>query len=443
MDPLLEKLYKTTKKEMDDYSKHLMIGGGTRPTPTIVRGKGVWLEDINGKKYIDCTSQSWAMYLGFANEELTQTVFDHTRNITHVHQGFDTPFRFSLAKRLAELAPKKINRVSFTVGGAGAVEGGLKIALKNRMEAREFISLYDGYHGTSLGTVGASWISTLSMGRYIGGSRFSRITKQFIRVPNPYCYRCPLELERESCCMMCLKILKLTIEKGVNGPVAGILIEPLQANGGQVIFPKEYLHGLRGICDEYEIPLIWDENQTFCRIGTWFASEYYGVEPDIICLGKGLGAGYPIGATLISDDLEGFAPDSEELHTFANSTVSQVAALKMIDMLEKGILENCNMIGNYLGEHLKEMQKEVPRLGDVRQAGLHIGAEFVKDPITKEADGDLLNNVRSYSMEHGVIFGVGGTKKNVLKVKPPFIINKEEADRVLEVLWDALMVAVK
>jgi 4-aminobutyrate aminotransferase-like enzyme len=238
--------------------------------------------------------------------------------------------------------------------------------------------------------------------------------------------------------MMCLKILRLTVERGVNGPVAGILMEPLQASGGQIIFPKEYHQGVRALCDEFDIPLIWDEIQTYCRIGTWFASGYYGVEPDVICLGKGLGGGYPIAATMVSDDLEGFSPDTEELHTFANNTVSQVAALKLIEMLENGLLENCNFMGDYLGNGLRTLQKEVPRIGDVRQAGLHIGVEFIKDPETREADGELLTAVRAYGMDHGVLFGVGGMLKNVLKVKPPFVISRDEADTVLSVIAEAL-----
>jgi 4-aminobutyrate aminotransferase-like enzyme len=438
MDPLLERLYSMTRQEKEACEKHLMIGGGTRPAPTIVRGKGVWLEDIDGRRYIDCTSQSWAMYLGFANEEFNRTVYEHTQNISHVHQGFDTPSRFALARKLAELAPGKINRVSFTVGGALAVEGGLKIAVKNRDNAQEFICLMDAYHGTSLGVLGSNWASTMASGKYIGGARFNRLTRQFVRVPNPYCYRCPLGLEPGSCSLMCLKILRLTIERGVNGPVAGILMEPLQASGGQVIFPREYHQGVRALCDELGIPLIWDEIQTYCRIGTWFASGYYGVEPDIICLGKGLGGGYPIAATMISDDLEGFSPDTEELHTFANNTVAQVAALKLIEMLEGGVLENCRRMGDYLGGGLRALQGQFPRIGDVRQAGLHIGVELVRDPTTREADGELLAAVRSYAMEHGVLFGVGGMLKNVLKVKPPFVIDREEADTVLSVISDAL-----
>ena len=132
MDPLLKKLYSMNADEAKACEAHLMVGGGTRPAPTIIRGKGVWIEDNTGKKYIDCTSQSWAMYLGFANEEFTRTVTEHIQNITHVHQGFDTPSRFMLAKKLAEKAPSKINRVSFTVGGGSAIEGAMKIAVKNR-----------------------------------------------------------------------------------------------------------------------------------------------------------------------------------------------------------------------------------------------------------------------------------------------------------------------
>ena len=185
---------------------------------------------------------------------------------------------------------------------------------------------------------------------------------------------------------MCLKVLRTTIERGVNGPVAGIIMEPLQASGGQVIFPREYLQGVRALCDEFGIVMIYDEIQTYARIGTFFASEYYGVAPDIIALGKGLGAGFPIGAIIIRDSLEGFSPETEELHTFANSTVAQVAGLKLIDLLEKGVLANCRVMGERIGDGLKAMQKELPVIGDVRQAGLHIGVELVKDPESRAPD---------------------------------------------------------
>ena len=432
MDAVLKRVYSIKKEELEDYAQHLMLGGGTRGGPVLKRGKGCWVEDISGKRYIDCTSQSWALYLGYANDEINTIVNEHSQSLTHVHQGFDTLPRFALAKKLADIAPRGLNRVSFTIGGGLAVEASMKIALKNREGANEFICLFDSYHGVTIGTMGASWVSTMASGKFIGGARFNRITKQFIRVPHPYCYRCPLELEKKSCKMMCLKLLRLTIEKGINGPTAAVILEPLQASGGQIIFPKEYLEGVRKICDEYGIILIYDEIQTYARIGTFFANEYYGVEPDIIAMGKGLGAGFPIGAIIIRDGLKGFDPDTEELHTFANNSVSQVAALKLIDLLEHGVLDNCRKMGDYLGGELRKMQKEFPEMGDVRQVGMHIGVEFVNNSITKEPGTELCAAVRKAGFKNGIIFGVGGMVKNVLKIKPPLIISKDEADVVLD-----------
>jgi 4-aminobutyrate aminotransferase-like enzyme len=441
MDRVLEKIYSIKKADIPQYERNLMLGGGTRGGPLLVRGKGCWVEDIDGKKYIDCTSQSWALYLGYAHDGVNAIVSEHMQSLSHVHQGFDTLPRFALARKLAELAPMGMDRVSFTVGGGPAVEAAMKIALKNRPGSQEFLCLYDSYHGTTLGTMGASWQSTLAGGRLMGPASYNRLTRQFIRAPNPYCYRCPLGLKRESCGLMCLTVLRTTIERGVNGPAAGLIVEPLQASGGQVIFPREYLQGVRRICDELGIILVYDEIQTFARIGTFFAGEYYGVNPDIIVLGKGLGAGFPIGAIIIRDRLEGFSPDTEELHTFANNSVSQVAALKLIDELERGVLANGRAMGGRIGAGLREIQKDFPVIGDIRQAGLHIGVELVKDPVTREPAAELVAAVRKKGLEQGIILGVGGTAKNVLKIKPPLVITAEEADTVLDRFRSSLAAA--
>ena len=155
-----------------------MLGGGTRGGPTVVRGKGIRLYDHAGKDYIDCTSQSWAMYLGFDNAEITDGwSAEQMERYSHIHQGFDTPARYYLARRLAQIAPGDLNRVSFTVGGGVAIEAAMKIAYKNTQPSRDFICLYDSYHGTTLGSMGASWISTRSAGKLMGGSRFLGLTR--------------------------------------------------------------------------------------------------------------------------------------------------------------------------------------------------------------------------------------------------------------------------
>lgn len=434
MNPLLKTIYELSDREIAQYSDNVMLGGGTRGGPVLVRGKGVRVFDRGGNDYIDCTSQSWAMYLGFVNPEINAIVAEHMENMSHIHQGFDSLPRFYLAKRLTDLAPRAINRVSFTVGGGPAIEAAMKIGYKNTQPSRDFICLNDGYHGTTLGTMGASWISTRAGGRLMGGSRFLGMTRSFIRVPQPYCYRCPIGLTYGSCSIACANVLESTIERGIAGNAAGFIVEPLQASGGQIIYPREYMQRIREICDVYSVPLIFDEIQTFARIGHFFASEYYGVDPDMIVLGKGLGAGFPIAALLISDKLDGSEPDSEELHTFANNSVSQVAAAKQLELLENGVLENCRCMGEYLKKGLEYLRREFPEMGDIRQAGLHIGIELVRDPETKEPLTDEGREVRRAGFKHGLILGLSGPRPNILKVKPPLIIKKDECDEILDKL---------
>jgi len=429
--PLLAEIYGMTPSQRDKARNHLMLGGGTRGGPTIDRGKGVHLWDVDGKEYIDCTSQSWAMYLGHAHDEINAIIRQHAERMTHIHQGFDTSARLYLAEKLASLAPQGLNRVSFTVGGGPAIEAAMKICARDAHQARDFVTLYDSYHGTTLGTMGASWISTRSSGSYVGGASYLALTRAFVRIPNPDTYRNPYGVDAETYCDMCLTMARATFRRGIAGRPAGVIVEPIQASAGQLILPRRYLQGLRTLCDEYETPLVFDEIQTFARIGQMFAADYFGVTPDIIVLGKGLGAGLPLAAIIVSDRFTGFSPHAEELHTFAQPTLSMVACAKMIDLLEAGLLENCRKMGAYLGQQLRNMQKEWPCIGDVRQAGLHIGIELVLDPMSKTPMNEEAEKIRLAGFRNGLFLGMGGVRKNVLKIKPPLIVTRAECDEIL------------
>jgi len=443
VNTLLKEIYDTDKATLQEWSEHLMIGGGTRGMPALRSGKGVRVYDIDGKPYIDCTSQSWAMYLGYANTEINSTLCDHLESMSHVHQGFDTPVRYYLARLVSQIAPGDLNRVSFTVGGGPAVEAAMKICVKNTDCSRDFICLYDSYHGTTLGSMGASWISTMSAGKLVGGSRFLNLTRPFVRVPNPNCYRCPLGLNRADCGIACAKMLEMTLQKGVAGNAAGLIVEPVQGSGGQIILPVDYVKEVRRICTEYGVPLVFDEIQTYCRIGEFFAAQYFGVDPDIIVVGKGFGAGLPIAAIIISDKLKGFECDGEELHTFANNSLAQVAAIKQIKMMQEWVLENTRNMGEHIRRGLETLQQEYPEIGDIRQAGLHIGVELVKDPDTKEPAVDTADAVRAHCQANGLILGKGGPCSQVLKIKPPLIVSREECDEVLGIFGDALKAAIR
>ena len=439
MDSIIKKILNFKKEDISKYEPYLMLGGGT-PGINLIRGENIYVYDIEGNKYLDCTSQSWALHLGYNHPEINAVVREQMEYATHFHTGFFTIPRYMLAKKIADLFPKKINRVLFTMGGGASVEAALKVAILNRPDAHNFISLYGAYHGTSFITTGASHTGTMSTGKYLGGAKLAHYIQNFIRVPPPYYYRPYFEVENRDddneVDRKCLQALEMQIKYGSSGPVCAMVMEPLQASGGQVIFSKNYLQGVRGICTKNNIILIWDCIQTtFGSIGAWSAAGYYGVTPDIMVMGKSMGAGFPINAIAISDDIEGVAMDGIDLHTFGNNQVSQVAALKQIEIIERdNVLENVNKVGVYLKEELLNMKKEWPQIGDVRALGFHIGIEFVKDPESREADYAGCTGMRKTGFNNGIIFGVGGTGegKAVLKIKPPLFTTTEQASEILE-----------
>ncbi len=438
MDSLIKKIIEFKKEDIPEYEKFLMLGGGT-PGVNLVKGENVYVYDIDGEKYIDCTSQSWALHLGYAHPELNQAIKEQIDISHHFHTGFYTVPRYMLAKKIAEIFPEKMNRVLFTIGGGVSIEAALKIAILNRPKAHNFISLYGAYHGTSFMTTGASHTGTKASGKFHGGADLAHFSQNFIRVPAPYYYRPYFEVtnkdDKEEVDRRCLDNLEKQIKYGSTGPVCALLMEPLQASGGQIIFSKNFLQGVRDICSKNGIILIWDCIQTaFGRLGTWSAAEYFGVTPDIMVLGKSMGAGYPINAVVISDDIEGVKMDGIDLHTFGNNQISQVASLKMIEIMERDkILQNVRDVGGYIRDGLLKMQQKSDHIGDVRAAGFHIGIELVKDRATREPDYKGCTAVRDGGFKNNIIFGVGGTGegKCVLKIKPPLITTKEQGSEIL------------
>jgi 4-aminobutyrate aminotransferase-like enzyme len=449
MDSTLEKIYAIPAEQLAEYQKLVMLGSGQHGL-CFVAGQGVRLTDINGKSYLDCTAQGWALLLGHANEEIRQAVYEQMGRLTHLSQNSDSLPRYALAKRLLELAPKGFDRVLFTVGGSAAIEAAMKIAVKNVPDGRKFITLQDGYHGTSLTTGAGSWIATRTAGRFTGFHSFAGITNDlFLRVANPYLYRWQGVASQagvdnpEDCIDYCLASLTDTLAHRVGGQVAALILEPLQASGGQIPLPLRYLQGLREICDRFGCLLIFDELQTYCRIGDYFASVKYDLKPDIICIGKSLGAGFPIAAILVREGLTGFGPLGEDVHTFGNNSVAQVAGLKQLDIIERdGVLDNVNQVGGYLAAGLARLQEKYPAIGDVRQVGLHIGVEFVRDRETKEPDIIFAQTVKQIALQLGLILGEAGYRMNVLKIKPPLIIKQQEADEVLAILGQAIELAI-
>jgi 4-aminobutyrate aminotransferase-like enzyme len=233
---------------------------------------------------------------------------------------------------------------------------------------------------------------------------------------------------------LCAEQLKNTIRLGIAGPVAAVILEPVQGSGGQIPCPPGYLERVRTICDEFNTLLIFDEMQcAFGRMGTMFASEYYGVTPDIFTIGKALANGFPISGTVIQSRLKGFQDGNDDNFTFCNNPMSQAAAIKTIEIIIRDKLpENAKVMGDILTKGLKSLQQKYPIIGDVRGPGLHIGVEIIKDPETKEPAAKLASRIYDTALLNGLIMGLGGSSPHVIKIKPPIVINREQCAEFLD-----------
>lgn len=418
-------------RDLEEGRKYLMSGSVGGGLPVLIEsGKGAVIKDIYGKEYIDCTSQAWTYNIGVSHPRVIEAVKEQLEKITHVRTSFETVPKLLLLKKLGELAPKNLKKISFCLHGSVANESAMKLAIINSPKGMKFLTPFDGYSGRTLATISASWpyhpISTL----------FSAYMQNVVRIPNAYCYRCPFGSEYPECSIMCAEYVKTFIERGVE-PVTAIILEPMQASGGMIPPPDGYLQKMREICDEFGILLIFDEIQTgFGRLGAMFACELYGVYPDILTFGKAIGGGFPLAGVMQRSDLKPPEPASDS-YTFAHFPVSFAAAVATLEVIrEENLLEKAQKMGEYFTARLRELQKRHETIGDIRGPGLMIGIELVKNRTTKEPACELCHTIVKEAIPHGVIFGESKFKGlgNVLKIKPPLVISESQAEKVLEVL---------
>jgi len=401
------------------------------------------VHDYAGNTYIDCTAQAWTLNVGYCNPDVLAAAVEQMKYLTHVRYAYPTIPRIKLINRISTLFPGKPRKVCLnTQGGGAAIEAAMKLAMINKPGADIFLVASHGYHGASLATITASQYFPIL-------TRFPCFGRDhFVRFAYPYCYRCPLGLPSHTgreigggdCGLACLDLVEQAI-RHTSGAIAGLIIEPMQGAGGQVPTPPGYLVGLKEICHKYDIFLIFDECQTAIgRIGAMSATEYYGVEPDMIVLSKGLGGGFPIGALAARADLKGFTA-VEEHTTFGSAPLAFAAALANIEVIERaGLCERTQALGEKTTVYLRRLQEEIEIIGDVRGPGLFIGVELVEDRESKTPATERAAAFVELAKKFGVIFDlsmpeiVGGrpTMRNVIKVKPPLTITDEQLDQVLE-----------
>lgn len=362
------------------------------PPILIGRAKGIKLYDEEGNFYYDTISSWWCNVHGHNHPRINRAIKKQLSVFEHIpFAGFTHRAAIELAERLVSLTPKSLKKIFFSDDGSTAVETALKMSLQfwqntGRKGKTKFLSLDHGYHGD---TVGAMSVSAIGLFNKI----FSPLLFDSIRAPSPYCYRCPLGKTRQTCAVDCAGNLE-NIITARSRELAALIIEPMvMAAGGMIIYPGEYLERAARACKKYGIHLIVDEVATgFGRTGKMFACEHAGVEPDFMCMSKGLTAGYlPMGVTLASEEVyKAFYADFSKKrtfyhgHTYTANPLGCAAALESLDIFrDERIMEKAAALSSIFGEGLDRF-RDHPHVGDIRHIGMIGALELVKNKKTKK-----------------------------------------------------------
>ena len=420
---------------MEEAKRFMITSIVPKIEPVVVAwGKGAIVYDVMGREYIDFFSGISVVNAGHGREEIIKAAMEQAQKIVHVcSYVYYVPVVVELAKKLAEIAPKGLQKTFFGNSGAEANECAIKLARKFTKKY-ELIALMCSFHGRTLGTLsvtGQAGRRRYDMGPYLSGVAFA---------PPPYCYRCPFGKEYPDCDILCARFIENVIEYCTGKGVAAFIAEPVLGEGGIIPAPLEYFKIVKEILDKHGILLIIDEVQTgFGRTGRLFAIEHYGVNPDIMTLAKGIANGFPISACIARADIGDSFEPGDHLSTFGGNPVSAAAALATIEVMFKDKLpEQAAVKGAYLMKRLDELKGRYKIIGDVRGLGLMIGVELVKDHVKKTPAVDETRKVRDLCRERGLLIGSGGVKGNVLRLQPPLVISIEQIDKALDILESAL-----
>lgn len=429
--------------QMKDYETNSPI--------VIERGEGIYVYDMKGNKYIDAVASWWVNTLGHSNKRLNKALSEQAEKIEHViFSGFTHKPAIELSEKLVQITPEPLKKVFFSDNGSTAVEVALKMAYQywaqtGNPEKSKFIALKNSYHGDTLGVVS------------IGGcDLFHKVYKPLLfdifQALSPYCYRCPMNQKQGECSFECTYEIENILKKNHQN-IAGIVIEPLiQGAGGMIIYPVEYLKIVRELCDKYDVLLIDDEvAMGFGRTGKMFACEHAAISPDIMCLAKGITAGYmPLAVTLSTQKVyDAFYDDYEKTktfyhgHSFTGNPLACAIAVENLKILEEEkILENNLPKIKQLKKGLEKF-KVLKNVGDVRHLGMIGAVEIVKDKETKEPfdfKDRIEMGIYREGLKNGIIMRPIG---NTFYFMPPYIITEKELDEMLDIAYKTIKKILK
>jgi 4-aminobutyrate aminotransferase len=419
--------------EADD---RLISPSYTRSYPLVAkRGRGVRIEDVDGNEFLDFAAGIAVTSTGHCHPEVVAAIQKQAAELIHISgtDFFHEPLT-ELAERLSAVAPMPgPHKFFYGNSGAEAVECALKLA-RYHTGRQNVIAFLGAFHGRTMGAL------SLTASKPQQKRRFGPMLPGVTHVRYPYAYRgCSGGAEEEEAFSMgCARYIEEKLFKTMLPPeeVAAIFIEPIQGEGGYVVAPDNFLRELREICNRHGILLVADEVQSGAgRTGKWWAIEHSGVQPDIVCMAKGIASGMPLGICMSRAEIMDWVPGSHA-STFGGNPISIAAALATIDVLEREGIDNAANVGEFIMERLRGWKHSHPLVGDVRGRGLMIGIELVKDKATREPAAALRNRVETLAFEKGLmILGCGETS---IRLCPPLIVSKEEAAVALDILEECL-----
>jgi len=400
-------------------------------------GRGVEVWDVDGNKFLDFAAGIAVTSTGHSHPKVVKAIQEQAEQFIHISSDFYHPKWVELAEYLDLIAPFQEDAISFmTNSGTESVEAALKLA-RYHTGRSQFIAFLGGFHGRTYGAV----TLTASKPKYHRG--FAPLMKNGVtHIPFPDPYRPVLNmLPGEDIGTATIRYLEEEIF-GKTVPadeVAGIVVEPIQGEGGYIVPPDGFFIQLRDVCTRHGILLIVDEVQAgMGRTGNWWSIQNFGVEPDIVCTAKGIASGMPLGAMIARKSIVTW-PKGSHGNTYGGNPLACAAALATLELIETEYLDNAAVVGRYILDRLEVIKQKHPSIGSVRGIGLMIGIEFVMNPISKVPAEKLRDRIEHLAFERGLL--TLGCGRSVLRISPALCITQAEAESGLQILEEAITIA--
>ena len=407
----------------------------TRCYPLVIeRGEGAIVEDVDGNRFLDFNAGIAVVAAGHSHPRVVAAIQEQAARFLHM-SGTDFYYEgmVGFAEKLAALTPGEVRRrVYFGNSGAEAIEAAIKMA-RYHTGRDKFIAFFGAFHGRTMGALSLT-------GSKVVQRRGFHPSLPVQHIPYAYCYRCPHGKHPDTCNVECIAELEERLFKTIlpANEVAAIVVEPVQGEGGYLVPPAKFHQELRQIADKHGILLIHDEIQSgMGRTGRMFASEHFDVTPDIVTLAKGIASGMPLAATVARAEIMNWPPGAHA-STFGGNPVSIAAALTTLELLEEEFIRNAAHIGAHMMNRMADWPRRFKYVGDVRGLGLMIGVEMVRDQQTKERAPDLRDRLEFLAFERGLL--TLGCGPNSIRLCPPLVITKDQADFAVDTLEDCLRV---